>query len=61
MDIQGTMIVLPAGHDPDSFVRKEGIEGLKRLLKTRNLSLIISSIMRKTNMESINLKEGLHS
>ncbi len=38
MDIQGTMIVPPAGHDPDSFVRKEGIEGLKRLLKTRNLS-----------------------
>lgn len=35
MDIQGTMIVLPAGHDPDSFVRKEGIEGLKKVIKDK--------------------------
>jgi len=35
MDIQGTMIVLPAGHDPDSFVRKEGIEGLKKVIKNK--------------------------
>lgn len=31
MDIRGKMVVVPSGHDPDSFVRKEGIEALKRL------------------------------
>ncbi len=35
MDIQGNMIMLPSGHDPDSFVRKEGIEGVKKVIKDK--------------------------
>jgi len=35
MDINGSMVVLPEGHDPDSFVRKEGIEGLTRVVKEK--------------------------
>jgi DNA primase len=32
MDIHGNMVVLPSGHDPDSFVRKVGIEGIQRVI-----------------------------
>lgn len=32
MDINGNMVVLPEGHDPDSFIRHEGIEGVERVL-----------------------------
>ena len=28
MDVNGTMVVLPEGHDPDSFIRENGIEGV---------------------------------
>ncbi len=34
-DVNGSMVVLPEGHDPDSFVRKEGIEGIRRLLEEK--------------------------
>jgi DNA primase len=32
MDIRGNMVMLPLGHDPDSFVRKEGLEGIHNLI-----------------------------
>ncbi|OPY79027.1 MAG: DNA primase [Syntrophorhabdus sp. PtaU1.Bin153] len=32
MDINGSMVALPSGHDPDSFVRDEGIEGVMRVI-----------------------------
>jgi len=32
MDIHGNMVVLPSGHDPDSFVRKDGIEGIQKVI-----------------------------
>jgi len=35
MDINGNMVVLPEGHDPDSFVRKEGIEGINKIINTK--------------------------
>lgn len=35
MDIHGHMIVLPSKHDPDSFVRKEGTEGLQKVMAGR--------------------------
>jgi len=35
MDIRGNMVVLPSGHDPDSFIRKEGIEGIKTVIKNK--------------------------
>ena len=35
MDIQGTMIVLPSGHDPDSYVRKEGMKGIQKVIENK--------------------------
>ena len=35
MDINGMMVVLPDGHDPDSFVRKEGTGALSEIVKTK--------------------------
>jgi DNA primase len=35
LDLNSGMIVLPDGHDPDSFVRKEGMEGLSRIIGTK--------------------------
>jgi len=35
MDINGNMVVLPSGHDPDSFVRKEGIEGIGKIVTNK--------------------------
>ena len=35
MGINGTMVVLPDGHDPDSFVRKEGSAGFSRAMEDR--------------------------
>ena len=32
MDINGNMVVLPPGHDPDSFVRKEGVDGIQKVV-----------------------------
>jgi DNA primase len=32
MDIRGSMIVLPEAHDPDSFVRKEGVEAVQEAI-----------------------------
>ena len=33
MDINGNMVVLPEGHDPDSFIREKGIEGVLRTVE----------------------------
>ena len=35
LDLNSGMIVLPDGHDPDSFVRKEGMEGLSKIIGTK--------------------------
>jgi DNA primase len=35
MDINGAMVLLPGGHDPDSFVRKEGIEAVRNVVSTK--------------------------
>jgi DNA primase len=35
MDIRGTMIVLPSGHDPDSYVRKEGMKGIQKVIENK--------------------------
>ncbi len=35
MGINGKMVVLPDGHDPDSFLRKEGLPGFLRIMDSR--------------------------
>jgi DNA primase len=35
LDINGNMVVLPDGHDPDSFIKKEGIDGLNKVIDTK--------------------------
>jgi DNA primase len=35
LGINGSMVVLPEGHDPDSFIRAHGAEGFRSLLKER--------------------------
>ncbi|NLW34231.1 DNA primase [Syntrophorhabdus aromaticivorans] len=35
MDINGSMVALPSGHDPDSLVREEGIEGVTRIINEK--------------------------
>ena len=35
MDIHGNMVVLPPGHDPDSFVRKEGMDGIQKAISEK--------------------------
>jgi DNA primase len=35
MDINGSMVVLPSGHDPDSFVRTEGVQGIQKVVSNK--------------------------
>ncbi len=35
MDVNGNMIVLPAGHDPDSFIRTEGAEAARKVMEAK--------------------------
>jgi len=35
MDINGMMVVLPEGHDPDSFVREKGAAALSEIVKSK--------------------------
>lgn len=35
MDVNGMMVVLPEGHDPDSFVREKGAGALQEILKNK--------------------------
>ncbi|MCX5813408.1 MAG: DNA primase [Proteobacteria bacterium] len=35
MEINGSMVVLPDGNDPDSFIKKEGIDGLNKVIDTK--------------------------
>ena len=42
MGINGNMVILPDGHDPDSLIRKEGAAGFSLAMETRNPSSTIS-------------------
>ncbi len=35
LDINGNMVVLPSGHDPDSFVREKGVKEIQKIIKNK--------------------------
>jgi DNA primase len=55
MGINGSMVVLPDGHDPDSFVRKEGLEGIETVLKEKKplLDYFFEFNVRKHGLKSV--------
>lgn len=55
MDISGNMIVLPAGHDPDSFIRREGPEAVRRLIEEKKpiLDYFFDFTRKKFGTESL--------
>ena len=55
MDINGNMIVLPAGHDPDSFIRKEGAEAARKIMEEKKpiLDYFFDFARKKYGVESL--------
>ncbi|HEY3275757.1 MAG TPA: DNA primase [Syntrophorhabdaceae bacterium] len=35
MEINGNMVVLPADHDPDSYIRQEGADGMRKIIERK--------------------------
>ncbi len=58
MDINGNMVVLPDSHDPDSFIKKEGIEGLNRVINTKKpiMDYYFDYCMTKWGVETLENK-----
>jgi DNA primase len=60
MDINGSMVVLPDGHDPDSFIKKEGMDGLSRVVDTKKpiLDYYFDYCMAKWGVGTMENKNG---
>jgi DNA primase len=58
MDINGSMVVLPDGHDPDSFIKKEGMEGLDKVIETKKpiMDYYFDYCMAKWGVETLENK-----
>lgn len=61
MDLNGAMVLLPEGHDPDSFVRKEGIEAVRDVVKTKKpiLDYYFDYQMKKDGIKTLEGKQSL--
>ncbi len=59
LDLNGSMVVLPDGHDPDSFVKTKGINGLIDIIKTKRpiLDYYFDYCMNKWGMKTIENKK----
>ena len=59
MDINGNMVLLPDGHDPDSFVRKEGAEGVVKIMATKKpiLDYYFDYCVKKWGMKTLENKQ----
>ncbi len=54
MGVNGNMVVLPEAHDPDSFVRKEGIEALQKIVLKKKpiLDYYFDYFVKKHNIKT---------
>ncbi|HOE16405.1 MAG TPA: DNA primase [Syntrophorhabdaceae bacterium] len=61
MDLNGAMVLLPEGHDPDSFVRKEGVEAVRSVVKTKKpiLDYYFDYNMKKEGIKTLEGKQSL--
>jgi len=59
MDINGSMVVLPDGHDPDSFIKAKGSGGIDNVMKEKKpiLDFYFDHCMNKWGMETIENKQ----
>ena len=59
MDINGAMVVLPDGHDPDSFLKAKGVSGINDVIKEKKpiLDFYFDYCMNKWGMETIENKQ----
>jgi DNA primase len=59
MDINGCMVVLPDGHDPDSFIKAKGAGGIDDVIKGKKpiLDFYFDYCMKKWGMETIENKQ----
>jgi DNA primase len=60
MGINGKMVVLPAEHDPDSFVREHGLRGFEELMQTKRpvLDYSFEYHMKRSGMTTIEGKRA---
>ena len=61
MDLNGAMVLLPGGHDPDSFVRQEGAEAVRDVIKTKKpiLDYYFDYHMKKEGIKTLEGKQSL--
>ncbi|HNS15183.1 MAG TPA: DNA primase [Syntrophorhabdaceae bacterium] len=61
MDLNGAMVLLPGGHDPDSFVRKEGVEAVRDVVRTKKpiLDYYFDYHMKKEGIKTLEGKQSL--
>jgi DNA primase len=61
MDLNGAMVLLPEGHDPDSFVRKEGIGAVRDVVRTKRpiLDYYFDYHMQKGGIKTLEGKQSL--
>lgn len=60
MDVNGNMVVLPEGHDPDSFVREKGSDAVAQITKNKKpiLDFYFEYYARKEKMGTIQGKQA---
>jgi len=60
MDINGNMVVLPEGHDPDSFIREKGIDGVLGTVKRKKpiLDYYFAHYAEKEDMTTVQGKQA---
>jgi len=60
MDINGNMIVLPEGHDPDSFLKEKGKDGMNEIIRHKKpiLDYYFDYCMKKWGMKTLENRQA---